>query len=88
MRWEDSSERQPGERLAEPNRLHIEGQALRIVLRKDARGNWSAHYGLGMFDSMLEAKTAKEAQHEAIELVQTKLERMLSELHQIKAVTT
>lgn len=85
MKWEDSSERQMGERLAEPNRLHIEGQALRIVLRKNSRGKWEADFGI--FYCSLNAKTAREAKHESIEVAQTKFERMLAELHQFKMAT-
>ena len=87
MRWVGRSDREIGERVSEPNRMGIEGHDLRISIREDFRGQWWLQCDSAGLNTVLDAKTAKQARHEAIQKVQERLERMLAELHQIKAVT-
>jgi hypothetical protein len=68
-------------------RVSIAGHDLRIAIREDYRGKWWLQCDSAGLNSILDAKTAKQARHEAIQKVQERLERMLAELHQIKAVT-
>ena len=86
MSWRDTSERQPGEWHAEPNRLSIEGNALRLTVHKLSRdGSWWMQ-GHGMdFSFPLKAKSASEAKLEAIGLAQERLERMMADLNDMKS---
>lgn len=86
MRWRDISVWQPGERRDEPNRISIEGTALRITIQKGLRNHcwWMQGHGLD-FNFPLKAKTLEQAKLEAIGLVQERLERMVSELNEMKS---
>jgi hypothetical protein len=87
MRWKDISEWQPGERRDSRNRLSIEGPALRIVIYFRG-GAWWLHVGeLGYVDGYIGVMSEHLAKQEAICLVQTKLERMLSDLHAMKGAS-
>jgi hypothetical protein len=84
MKWNDISEWQPGERRNSPNRLHIEGQLCRLVIGHDRRfGIWWTSIGASA-RLVLAAQTVEEAKREAITRMQERLEKMLSEVHQMK----
>jgi hypothetical protein len=87
-RWQDFSVRDPGERLQEPNELRIFGDAMNITLRHrtfmSGDSDWWIVCSSLELHGPLKATTAREAQIEAIEMVQTKLERMMADLHLMK----
>jgi hypothetical protein len=82
-RWQDVSPRSPGERLPQPTVLRIEGDTLSIRIH-ESNGDWLINcYGLELY-GVLDAKTPRAAQIDAVEMVQTKLERMMADLHLMK----
>ena len=87
-RWQDFSVRDPGEKLQEPNELRMIGESIVIVVRKRRFMSgetdwWLVCHSLELYGTM-KATTAREAQIEAVEVVQTKLERMLADLNLMK----
>ena len=87
MKWQDISTWQPNERRDAPNRLSIEGQNLRIVLQYDG-GWWIRCDSIGsVFKTNLGDVPLSVAKVEAVAFVQARIERMLSDVHQMKVAT-
>lgn len=87
MRWRDISEWQPGERRDNPNRLSLEGYAMRVAIRRDSTGAWWVHcFGLDL-NWPLGVMNVKTAKMEALAKVQQRLEQMMTDLNQMKSAT-
>ncbi len=85
FRWHDISEWQPGERRDVPNRLSIEGPALRIVIGFRGEAWWISCSAVEWVHNYLGAGlTVAQAKQEAVAKVQDCLERQMADLRQMK----